>query len=298
MTKRSLSDITTGKQKDAPVRILIYGRDGVGKSSFAADAPNVIFQDTESSTTELDVARLPVAGTFDDAMANIEMLENERHEFKTYAIDTVDWFEPHIWNLVLKERPCDGNSIEDYGWKKGYTYAVDVWRRLLSRFELLQRRTGMNVIMVGHCAVTKEKNPQGIDYDRFDLKVNEQARGVLAEWPGATLFATTEILVSKLKDEKRGKGVSDGTRVVYTEDRAAFRAKNRYGLPPIMDLSWDTFWRYARGDLAETAEQVSARIIEAYPGNDKVAKKVTEFASNIRKLRAFENHLQQKANSK
>ena len=297
MTKRSLSDGTAGKLTSAPVSVLIYGKDGIGKSSFPPEG--TIFQDVEGSTKELDVSRLPEAETYQDALDNIELLENEKHAFKHYALDTLDWLEPMIWKQVVRNRPPkDGNSIEDYGYNKGYTYAVDEWRAFLARLELMQRRTGMNVIMTAHGAIRTFENPEGENYDRYDLKLHKSVLGLVGEWPGAVLFATYESLVSKKKDDKKGKAVGDGTRVVYTQERPAFRAKNRYGLPFEMDLSWDTFWRYARGDLAETAEQVASRIVEAYPGNDKIAKKVTEFAGNIRKLRAFENHLQQKANSK
>jgi hypothetical protein len=151
--KRSLSDITTGKQVNAPVSVLIYGKDGIGKSSFPPE--KTIFQDVEGSTKELDVARLPEAETYVELLENIELLENEKHDFKSYAVDTLDWLEPMIWREVMRNNPCNGTSIEDYGYGKGYTYSVDVWRSFLARLELLQRRTGMNVVLTAHGAIRR-----------------------------------------------------------------------------------------------------------------------------------------------
>ena len=50
--------ITTGKVETAK-KVVIYGPEGIGKSTLAARFPQPLFIDTEGSTKELDVARLP-----------------------------------------------------------------------------------------------------------------------------------------------------------------------------------------------------------------------------------------------
>ena len=50
--------ITTGIQ-NTPVKTVLYGPEGIGKSSFAAQFPQPVFIDTEGGTKRLNVARLP-----------------------------------------------------------------------------------------------------------------------------------------------------------------------------------------------------------------------------------------------
>lgn len=49
--------ITRGKRARAQ-RVIIYGPEGIGKSSFAAQFPEPLFIDTEGSTDNMDVARM------------------------------------------------------------------------------------------------------------------------------------------------------------------------------------------------------------------------------------------------
>ena len=49
-------NITRGKVKTA-IKMLVYGPEGVGKTTFAAQMPGAVFIDTEGSTKHMDVAR-------------------------------------------------------------------------------------------------------------------------------------------------------------------------------------------------------------------------------------------------
>ena len=50
--------VTTGIQT-APVKTVLYGPEGIGKSTFASHFPNPVFIDTEGGTKRLNVKRLP-----------------------------------------------------------------------------------------------------------------------------------------------------------------------------------------------------------------------------------------------
>jgi hypothetical protein len=69
--------------------------------------------------------------------------------------------------------------------------------------------------------------------------VNEKGGGgMLKQWVDAVLFANYETFVDKASKMARGKGLSTGARIIHTERRAAWDAKNRYGLPehlPLLD---------------------------------------------------------------
>ena len=235
----NLGALVKGRQQPA-TRIILYGPEGVGKSTFAAGAPGAIFIGTEGGTSQLDVTRFPAPEAWGDVLEAVRVLTNETHDFKTLVIDTLDWAEPLLWEFICRRDIM--KSIEDYGYGKGYQVALDEWRIFLAAIETMRRaKPSMHVIMLAHSWVKSFKNPAGPDYDRFEMKLNAKAAGLLKEWSDAVLFAMYE--TSTAKDEKkRIRGVDNaGARIVYTERRAAYDAKNRYSLPGKMPLGWSDF---------------------------------------------------------
>jgi len=56
------------------------------------------------------------------------------------------------------------------------------------------------------------------------------------------LFANFKVNTTKTDagfNKKVTRGVGSGQRVIYTEERAAFLAKNRHRLPPELPLDWN-----------------------------------------------------------
>lgn len=236
--RMTLASITKGRQQ-RPIRLLLYGVEGVGKSTFGAAAPRSIFLAAEEGTGHLDVERFPAPSTADEVFAAVSTLATTDHEFKTLVVDTVDWLEPLFWAGICKR---DGMAdIEAYGYGKGYVAALDEWRRFLAAVERLRAAKGMNVIFLAHSWIKPFKNPAGEDYDRWELKLHPKAGGLLKEWSDVVLFANHEELAVKDKRTKRVRGVSTGARLIYTARTAAYDAKNRYDLPESMPLDWETF---------------------------------------------------------
>lgn len=232
-----LSNIVVGKL-EKPARILLHGTEGVGKSTFAAGAPSPIFVCAEDGTSQLEIARFPEPTSLREVHEALEILLTEKHDFQTLVIDTVDWLEPLVWAQVCTEHRK--KSIEDFGYGAGYKVAFDAWRYLVARLDMLRNKRGMHVVLVAHSWIKAFSNPEGDNYDRYELKLHTKAAGLLKEWSDAVLFATYE--QGTVKDGSKAKGISSGARIVRTERRAAFDAKNRYGLPFEMPLSWDEFW--------------------------------------------------------
>ena len=79
-----------------PPRILIHGVHGVGKTTFAAGAPDPVFILTEDGLGTLEVPHFPLARTFDEVMQALAALYTEEHAFRTLVVDSVDWLEPLI----------------------------------------------------------------------------------------------------------------------------------------------------------------------------------------------------------
>jgi hypothetical protein len=237
-----LSSISRGKIA-APMRILIFGQEGVGKSTFGANAPSPVFLGAEDGTGHLDVHRFPTPATWQDVLDSIRTLTTETHDFKTLVLDSADWIEPLVWQHLCTKN--NKPSIEDIGggFGKGYVAAADEWRILLAALEGLRKARGMHVVTIAHSTIKPFKNPDGPDFERYELKLDKRASGILKEWHDAVLFASHETLTNKDERTKRVKGVSTGARVLHTVRTAAYDAKNRYSLPERLPLSWQDFAR-------------------------------------------------------
>lgn len=271
--RMALTQVVQGRLAK-PVRVLVYGIEGVGKSSFAAGAPNVIFLGAESGTSELDVARFPEPRNWQDALDAITELTTSTHNYKTLAIDTLDWLEPMCWaHLYATKKTDDGKraeGIEDYGYGKGYTAALDLWRVMLRMLERLREQRGVTIVPIAHSWIKSFKNPAGEDYDRHEMKLNAKASGLWREWCDAVLFATHE--THTYKSNGRVKGLSSGARVLHTERCASHDAKNRFDMPETLPLDWEAFAEAVAAHRPADPAVLKARIEELLVHADESTK--------------------------
>lgn len=258
--RMQLGAVIRGKV-ERPMRVLLYGVEGVGKSTFAASAPSPIFLAAEDGTAQLDVARFPEPERWADVLEALEELRTAEHSYKTVVVDTLDWLEPLCWaEIVARAQSSKITSIEDFGFGKGYVAALDEWRSLLARFERLRAERGMHVIFLAHSWIKTFKNPEDADYDRYELKLHAKAGGLLKEWADAVLFARYETFSNTDEKTKRTRGVSTGARVLHTQRMAAWDAKNRYDLPETLPLDWSAFADAVRAAAPLDPAKLRARI--------------------------------------
>lgn len=237
-SRMTLGALVKGKIK-APMSIVLYGVEGIGKSTFGAGAPDPIFLGAEDGTKQLDVTRFPSPESWSDVQEAVRVLTQEQHSYRTLVLDTLDWAEPLLWAHICKrdQQP----NIEAYGYGKGYQAALDEWRPFLASLERLIKAKGMNVVLLAHSWIKPFKNPEGDDFDRYEMKLHAKAAGLIKEWSDAVLFTNFETFAQKDSKTKRVRGVDSGVRLIYTKRRAAYDAKNRYGLPEVLPLSWAEF---------------------------------------------------------
>lgn len=242
MPRVTLASITKSPAKRPP-RVLIHGQPGVGKTTFAADAPSPIIICPEDgiphSASEISRFPAPDGGwKWADVRDAIVALTVEKHSYQTLVLDSLDWLEPLIWEYIVEKNGVA--SIEDVGggYGKGYSAALDEWRILLSAIEKLWISKNMAIVTTAHSAIRTFKDPQSDGYDRYELKIHKYPAGLFKEWSDVVLFAQHEAAVTTDKRTKRNRGVSTGARIMHTVWNAAFDAKNRYGLPEEMPLSW------------------------------------------------------------
>jgi hypothetical protein len=277
-----------------PMRVLTYGVEGIGKSTFAANAPSPIFLAAEDGTAQLDVARFPEPKTWREVFDALDELTDTEHDFKTLVVDTLDWLEPLCWQAVCERSKW--RSIEDGGYGKGYVAALDEWRVLLARLERLRERRAMHVIFLAHSWVKTFKSPDTDDFDRYELKVHAKAGGLLKEWADAVLFARYETFSHVDEKTKRAKGVSTGARVIHTQRTAAWDAKNRYDLPESIPLDWQAFVeaveRKAPADPARLMKRIEALLASADDAvTERVRTAVAKAQGNAAQLARIADHL-------
>jgi hypothetical protein len=297
--RMTLASIHRGKDLTKSDRILLYGTEGVGKSTFAASAPAPVFIAAEEGVKHLDVASFPEPETLADVLAAIRELRTTDHEYRTLVIDTIDWLEPRVFSEVIA-RNKDWKSIEDPGYGKGYAIALDEWRKVLADLDALRAERGMEVILLAHAQSANFSNPAGPDFARYELAMNKKGAALMKQWADSVLFACYEEMVQKEKGELKAKGISTGARVIHTEHRAAWDAKNRHSLPPVIPLSYDDYAAHRSAGQTATPEVLAAQLdgllaelnpavalrskIDGFVGNRTDAVKLAQAVNRVRAL--------------
>ena len=226
--------LTSGKIETAK-KVVIYGPEGIGKSTLASKFPGTVFIDTEGSTKELDVVRYPtptewfnILDEIDDCIVNTPC--------KTLVIDTADWAEQLCSREVCKRLKVSG--IEDVGYGKGYVYLSEYFSELLKACDKCIA-AGINVVFTAHAFMRKFEQPDEMGaYDRWEMKLTKKDAPMLKEWADMVLFCNykTNVITDQATKSKKATG---GSRVMYAAHHPCWDAKNRYGLPDSMPMSFD-----------------------------------------------------------
>lgn len=226
-------NITKGRIIQAS-KVILYGPEGIGKTSLAACFPGVVFIDTEGSTKSFDVSRLPAPTSWEMLKAEVQEVLDHAGEVGTLCIDTADWAEKLCSQAVCKKGGKTG--IEDFGYGKGYVYMAEEFGRLLDLCSQLTDR-GVNVVFTAHTQQRRVELPDQMDsYDKYELKCSKQVSPLLKEWADAVLFCNYKTFIVQ---NESGKGKAQGgERRMYASHRPAFDAKNRFNLPDEMPMDF------------------------------------------------------------
>lgn len=230
--------IITGVMPKA-TKVVLYGPEGIGKTSFAAKAPNPLFIDTEGSTTRLNVRRLPAPQSFAMVLEQVQWVLYNPQVCGTLVLDTADWAQRLCTDAVCARLKIGG--IEDLGYGKGYSYVYEDFGKLLNLLDQVIDR-GINVIINAHAAMRKFEQPDEMgSYDRWELKLNNSQKcsiaGMVKEWADMVIFANYETIVVK-NENKKGKA-QGGQRVMYTAHHPCWDAKNRFDLPEKLPFEYE-----------------------------------------------------------
>ena len=252
-----------------PDRTLLLGVKGVGKSTWAANAPAPFFLNLEKRLAHVrnvkgETVKCAPGETWEDVLAFIREFPCE--QFKTAVIDTIDGLEILIHRFLMDLEKVQ--SIEEIGggYGKGYTRTMEQVRELVIACDIL-RAKGIEIIFLGHTQVKNFKNPDGPDYDRYIAQINDKLAAYLSAWADNVLLACYDDTLIVKKGDKggvhaKGKAVgNDQKRIVRCQRTPAFEAKNHYSLPEKIPLSYAKFDELRKGWLEKNGapEKQSAK---------------------------------------
>ena len=219
-------------------KVVLYGPEGIGKSTLASAYPDPLFIDTEGGTSHLNVKRVTIDGTFGDLIETIQAVAAQ-DVCRSLVLDTMDWAEQIcVADLLKKYRQT---SIESFGYGKGYTYLAEEVQQILRAFDSVIA-SGKNAVIVAHAKMRKQELPDEAGaFDRWELKLSRQAAPLVKEWADMLLFLNYKTMVIHTEDgSNKAQG---GKRVIYTSHHPCWDAKNRCGLADELPLCFDSIAR-------------------------------------------------------
>ncbi len=240
----SLSQIRKTKDPAKPYRMTEHGPAKLGKTTFASMAPKPIFIVTEDGQENLEAEAFPLCKSWSDVMSALSALATEEHDFKTLAVDSIDWAEQLLHRHVAEVH--QKKSIEDFGYGKGYVFAADFFREFLDALNWLREHKRMNIIAICHSEIKKFDDPLRDSYDRYQMKLHKTVNKMLMEWSDIIGFAQLETFtkVEKQNDfakTERHIATTSDRRVLHLAPSPSFDAGSRYPLPAKIDLDYRIF---------------------------------------------------------
>ena len=232
----SLANIRTKAQLKPPI-ITLNGPGGIGKTSFGASMNKPIIVQTEDGIGKIECPHFPVAQSYEEFEGNLKSLIEEKSEYKTVVIDSLDWLE-----TLLQEHVCQQNGwpeISSPAYGKGYAVALETWKDYLGLINQL-RKKGFTILQIAHNEIRRYEDPSNEPHDRHQIKLHRKAADLVIEHSDCVLFANYKIGTIQVK----GKGgnmttkMKQGDRTIFTEAGPGFQAKNRFSLDPEMPFEW------------------------------------------------------------
>lgn len=219
-------------------RIVLYGTEGIGKTTLCANpALKPLFLFTEDGIGSLQVDAMEddydnyVIKDFKTFKEHLEYIRLNDIPNRTLVIDSLDWLE----KLIHEETAGLENKshVGEIAFGKGYSRAAGEMADILNRLDAIRSEKDMMIVLIAHSKVSRFESPESDSFDRYTLDIHDKANSIVREWADCIFFATQQVTVKKTsgdfgKVEKRGIG--DGKRIIYTQERPAFQAKNRFDL--------------------------------------------------------------------
>ena len=244
--------ILTGKSAK-PRRIMLYGVHGVGKSTWASQAPSPLFLDIEDGIGDIDVKKTEHLQSFDAVYTALQWLYSNSDDYETIVIDSLDWLERLIFDKVVQQKnetsKADLRTIEDIGYGAGYKMAAKEWERTLTALDHLRKDKCKTVVLLAHCVAKTFHPPNAESYERYEPALHVIGSRVVQEWCDEVLFAQFRVITRKVEEKfqrERNIAVNSTERYIVTSESSSVVAKNRLGLPPELARDWKDYAKHVQ----------------------------------------------------
>lgn len=271
-----VNELVTRGKKQKPILACVYGVPGVGKTTFASNAPRPLVWCFEQGANQIDVDKLDAPRMWEDVLTTIRaLIDDTGHQYQTLVIDTLDAMEELCVTYVCRLAKKD--TLADFDFGKGQQAVAAQWRIALKGFELLRDQRGMNIILVAHEHRKPMKDPIYGEFDTYRPKLIERVWNITNEWCDCVLFADFDRAPLEKKGEMKRVMLS-GSRVLRTTRDTGFLAKTRFPLPKILPLDWDTFSAAVFQDQSQLVADLCATLEKSLDdlGDEAIALKAKE----------------------
>lgn len=226
--------IISGKVSKAQ-KVVIYGSEGIGKSTLASQFPKPLFIDVEDSTLNMEVDRLPKPTSWQMLLEQLEFVKTT--DYKTLVIDTADWAENLCKEHVMAKNKW--NAIDASGYGVRYVALANEWGAFLNKLSDIANKC-INIVITAHSQIKKFELPDEMGaYDRWELKLEKKTASLIKEWADMILFCNYKTIVLSSSDGKNNKAKGQ-ERIMYTSHNAVWDAKNRHGLTDSLPMEFSS----------------------------------------------------------
>lgn len=251
-----LNRVTTGVAPQ-PLRLVITGHPGTGKTTLGAGAPKCVVMPVEDGLGLTGATALPTPKTFEDVISQLIELAQEDHDFGTLVVDAIDGIEPMIFeNIVTESKPTKAGpirSIADIGFNKGYVEADSYWIRFFKALDYLRAEKKMNIVVISHVKTEHYDDPTLGSYFRFEPNLHKRTVPFLTKWADIIGYLEIERTLTEKGDDRRSitTAMASQTRFLHVTDQGPFIAKNRYGIGGPIEIPVENGWTALRNEVAE-----------------------------------------------
>ncbi len=235
------TDIKTAAEPKAPI-VLVYAKNGVGKSSFLASIPKVFAIDIEGKLNKFDQLMRYTPKDYEDFKGVLDwIIAQEKVDFKALAIDTVDWLEMLMHQYICREnkaKTINDPRVQATTFGNGYIIAANMWKgEVLPLLEAIRDKFNTPIVLTCHAAVVTSKDPDSEPFDIHELKLHEKLRSVISERVEAKIYAKLQQNV-----DQNGKPLPSKERVFICAPQKGIEAKNNLFLPDSFQVSYSNGW--------------------------------------------------------
>jgi hypothetical protein len=216
---------------------LVYGPEGVGKTTIFSTYPNGILADVEEGSKHLNVNRL-MRDELPDYAALISLineLTTGEHSYETFGIDSITALEAMMSASICGTKY---KSLSDIPYGGGVVQLEELATGFMGTLRKLATTRNMNVFLIGHTRVRQFTDPtDSSTWSRYSIQCNEKFADKLKAFSDNVWFLRYDI--DTYKDSKTNKTVasSSGKRILHTAWSAAYDAKSRLALPNEVDVT-------------------------------------------------------------